>query len=172
MTEHILQNYIVQILHIPTNRTGSTPNDTLSQGSKIQNAQADKDYKGPLHSLATQHQIVFTMMSLHIKSQFAKKRGIGKKLEEHEDLVAGDFHGAAWRRPCGSDRRLTSILEEAFTDTNLLVPPGSTPLRGPGAVPGEWADVCVFIKPPDSHMARSVSPTTPWSLGEGSKLPP
>ena len=27
----------------------------------------------------------------------------------------------------------------------------STPLWGPGAVPGEWADVCGFIKPPDSH---------------------
>ena len=49
-------------------------------------------------------------------------------LEEHVDLVAGDFTGAARRRPCGSDRRLTSIIEEAFADTNLPVPPGPTPL--------------------------------------------
>ena len=48
----------------------------------------------------------FTAMSLHINNQFAKKRGIGEKLlltiravmlEEHADLVAGDFNGAAWR---------------------------------------------------------------------------
>ena len=40
------------------------------------------------------------MMSLHINNQFAKKRGIGKKLligvrsivlQEHVDMVAGDF---------------------------------------------------------------------------------
>ena len=36
-------------------------------------------------------------------------------------LVAGDFNGAAWRRPCGNDRKLTSIIEEAFADTNLPV---------------------------------------------------
>ena len=68
-------------------------------------------------------------MSLHINNQFAKKRGIGKKLrlairavmlEEHVDLVAGDFNGAAWRHPCGNDRKLTSIIEEAFADTDLL----------------------------------------------------
>ena len=99
-------------------------------------------------------------MSLHINNQFAKMRGIGKKLllavrtvmmEEHVDFVAGDFNGAAWRRPCGSDRRLTSIIEEASADTNLQVPPGPTPLRRPGGVPGEWADVCGFIKPTESH---------------------
>ena len=62
------------------------------------------------------------MMWLHINNQFAKKRGIGKKLlltvrtvmlEQHVDLVAGDFNGAAWRRPCGTDRLLTSIIQEA-----------------------------------------------------------
>ena len=103
---------------------------------------------------------LFTVMSLHINNQFAKMRGIGKKLlltvrtvmlEEHVDFVAGDFNGAAWRRPCGSDRRLTSIIEEASADTNLQVPPGPTPLWRPGGVPGEWADVCGFIKPTESH---------------------
>ena len=58
---------------------------------------------------------------------------------------------AAWRRPCGNDRKLTSFVEEAFADTNLLVPLGPTPLCGPGAVPGKWADVCGFLKPLDSH---------------------
>ena len=27
----------------------------------------------------------------------------------------------------------------------------SPPLWGPGAVPGDWTDVCGFLKPPDSH---------------------
>ena len=52
--------------------------------------------------------------------------------ETQVDLVASDFNRAAWRRPCGSDRRLTSIIEEAFANTNLPVPPGPTPLWGPG----------------------------------------
>ena len=65
--------------------------------------------------------------------------------------VAGDFNGAAWRRPCGNDRKPTSIIEEAFADTDPPMPPGSTPLWSPGAVPGEWADACGFPKPPDSH---------------------
>ena len=34
---------------------------------------------------------------------------------------------------------------------NLPIPPGPTPLWGPGCVPGEWADVCWFIKPPGSE---------------------
>ena len=80
-------------------------------------------------------------MSLHTTNRFANKCGIWKKLlltvrtvmlEEHVDVDAGDFNGAAWRRPCGSDRRLTSIIEEAFADTNLPVPPGfSTTVRSP-----------------------------------------
>ena len=70
-------------------------------------------------------------MSLHINNQIAKKRGIWKKplptlravmLLEHVDLVAGDFNGAAWRRPCGNDRKLTSIIEEAFAETDLPMP--------------------------------------------------
>ena len=82
----------------------------------------------------------FTTMSLHINNQFAKKRGIEKKLlltiravmlEEHVDFVAGDFNGAAWRRPCGNDRKLASIIEEAFADTDLPVPPASTTVVGP-----------------------------------------
>ena len=55
-------------------------------------------------------------MSLHINNQFAKERGIGKKLlltiravmlEEHVDLVAGDFNGAAY--PSVSLKKLLPI---------------------------------------------------------------
>ena len=70
-------------------------------------------------------------------------------LEEHVDLVAGDFNGAAWRRQTGNGN--LSIIEEAFADSDLPMPPGPTPLLGPGAVPGDWADVCGFLKPPDSY---------------------
>ena len=44
----------------------------------------------------------------------------------------------------------TSILEEAFADTDFPIPPGHTPLWGPGAVPSEWTDVCGVVKPADS----------------------
>ena len=80
-------------------------------------------------------------MSVHINNQFAKKRGIGKKLlltiraimlEEHVDLVAGDFNDAAWCRLCGNDRKFSSIIG----DTDLSMPLGPTPVWGPGAVPG------------------------------------
>ena len=96
---------------------------------------------------------IFTMMSLHINNHFAWKRGIGKKLlltvrtvmlQEHVDMVPGDFNGAAWRRQSGSDARPISIIEEAFAKTDYLVPPGPAPLWGPGGVPGEWSDVCGF----------------------------
>ena len=66
-------------------------------------------------------------------------------LEQHVDLVAGDFNGAAWRRPCGNDRKLTSIVEDAFADTSLPVPPVSTAWWGPGGVLGDLADVCVCV---------------------------
>ena len=39
-------------------------------------------------------------------------------------------------------RHPTSTIGEAFADTNL---PKS---RGPGAIPGEWTDVCGFVTPP------------------------
>ena len=62
-------------------------------------------------------------MSLHINNNYAKKRGIGKKLlltvravmlEKHVDLVAGDFNGAAWRRTTTANN--ISIIEEAFAE--------------------------------------------------------
>ena len=63
-------------------------------------------------------------------------------------MVAGDFNGAAWRRQSGSDPRSISIIEEAFANTCSPIPLGSTPLWGPGGVPGEWSDVCWFSKTP------------------------
>ena len=86
----------------------------------------------------------------------AKKRGIGKKLiltigavmlDENVDLVAGDFNGVAWR--C-DNRNNISTIEEAFADCALPMPPSPTPLWGPGSIPGNWADVCGFLKPPAS----------------------
>ena len=68
----------------------------------------------------------FTMMSLHIKNNSAKKQGSGKKLplticavmiEEHVDLVAGAFNGAAWRRQIGNGNE--GIYEEAFADSDF-----------------------------------------------------
>ena len=110
-------------------------------------------------------QQTFTVMSLHINNSFAKKRGIGKKLlltiraimqDEHVNLIAGDFFGTAWRQKSGNNPHPTSTLDEAFADTDFPMPPGPTPLWGPGAIPGEWADVCDFIVPPKSHDSWKV----------------
>ena len=67
--------------------------------------------------------------------------------QEQVDTEASDFNGAAWRRKWGKDQRRDSTIEEAFANTIVPIPLGSTPLLGPGGVPGEWADVCGFIKP-------------------------
>ena len=56
-------------------------------------------------------------------------------LEEHEDLVAGEFNGAAWRRQTDNGN-LSSDLPM----------PGSTPLWGPGAVTSTWSDVCGVLE--------------------------
>ena len=61
------------------------------------------------------------------------------------------FYGAAWHRQSGSNSRFISSVEEAFVNTNLPLPPGPTPLWGPRGVPGEWSDVCGFLKPPGSE---------------------
>ena len=60
-------------------------------------------------------------------------------LDENVDLVAGDFNGAAWRRDNSNN---ISIIEEAFGDCALPMPPGPTPLWGPQSIPGltkSWA---------------------------------
>ena len=68
----------------------------------------------------------FTVMSLHINNNYAKTRGIGKKLlltvravmlDEQKDLVAGDVNGAAWcRRTCVLSKKLLP------TQTYLCLP--------------------------------------------------
>ena len=88
-------------------------------------------------------------------------------LDEKVDLVAGDFNGAAWRRDNSNN---ISIIEEAFADCALPMPPCPTPLWGPGAVLGKWADVCGFLQPPDSdgqwkvrhYGAFSIPPRSCW----------
>ena len=81
-------------------------------------------------------QKTFTVLTLHISNIYAKKRGFGKKLiltmlavmlDEKVDLVAGDYNGAAWRRDNSNN---ISIIEEAFADCALPMPPGPTPLWG------------------------------------------
>ena len=79
-------------------------------------------------------------------------------LDEKVDLVAGDFNGAAWRR---DNKNKISIIEEAFADCALPMPPGPTPLWGPGEIPGKWADVYGFLKPPESEAATTKHGSTP-----------
>ena len=38
-------------------------------------------------------------------------------------------------------------IGEAFADCALPAPPKTTPLRGPGSIRNNWADVCGFLKP-------------------------
>ena len=172
--------------------TSTIPETSRSRSSRKGNQDGCHKPSSPhasLRSLPPNGKSVFTMMSLHINNHHAKKRGIGKKLlltvrtvllQEYVDLVAGDFNGAAWRRPSGNDRRLTSIIEEAFANTDLPMPPGSTPWWGPGSVPGEWADVCGFLKPtccePEWQVRMHGAFTIPYgTLGlreKRSKLPP
>ena len=107
-------------------------------------------------------QKTFTVLSLHINNVHAKKRCVGKKLilsiravmlNENVDLVAGDFNGAAWRRDNSNN---IGIIEEGFADCALPMPPGPTQLWGPGSNPGNWADVCGFLKPPESDRQCQV----------------
>ena len=83
------------------------------------------------------------MMSLQINNQYAKKCGIGKNLSPavrtvmlQEQIVMAMNSGT------------NSTMEEGFCQHEL--PHGRTALWGPGGVPGEWSDVCGFIKPPGS----------------------
>ena len=126
----------------------------------------------------------FTVLSPHISNICAKS--IAKKLiltiraimiGQHVDLVAGDFNGTAWR--C-SNRNNISTVDEAFADCALPTPPGPTPLWGPESIPNNWADVCGFLKPPDSdrywkvriHGAFSTPHQNSGLSPNRSKLPP
>ena len=111
----------------------------------------------------------FTVMSWHININYAKERGIGKKLlltiravmpEEHVDLVAGDFNGAAWRRQCGNGR--LSIIEEAFADTDLPMPQGQYQVNGPTYE--DFSSLLTLMKDGKWHsMVHSPFLTIPWA---------
>ena len=68
-------------------------------------------------------------------------------ISQQVNLVAGDFNGTAWR--CRSRGNLSTI-DDAFSDPALPTPPSLTLLWGHGSIPNLWADVCGFLKPPDS----------------------
>ena len=65
--------------------------------------------------------------------------------KEHVEFVAGDFNVAA-----NAATRL-SIIQEAFADRLTGATWHHTSLWGPVSSPGEWADVCGFLKPPGSY---------------------
>ena len=95
----------------------------------------------------------FTMMSLHMNTHFAKKRGIAKNVffavravlcQEQIEMVA------AWRKKSGDDQQRDNTIEGALANKILPIPHGPTPLWGPGGVPGEWTDECGFTKSPNT----------------------
>ena len=111
----------------------------------------------------------FTVLSLHINNNNAKKRGIGKKLpltiravmiEKYVNLFVGDFNGAVWRRQIGNGN--LSIIEEAFAGSDLPMPRDPPPLWGPGAVPGDWADVYGFSQA--SRLLLKMDSTSAWCI--------
>ena len=53
---------------------------------------------------------------------------------------------AIWR-----PKRPTKEGKGTFANMNLPIPPGPAPLWGPRGVPGEWADMSGFIRPPGSE---------------------
>ena len=69
-------------------------------------------------SRAVVNLIYFTMMSVHIKHQYAKNLGISKNLLLAV-MVAGDFNGAAQRRRSGDDQLRDSTIEGSFANTTL-----------------------------------------------------
>ena len=89
--------------------------------------------RGVVPMAATQRQIVLNYdVIAHVNKQFPQTRGIEKKLllailwcwSSIVDLVAADFNGAAWRRPCGNDRNSPVLLKKPSPDTDLPMPPG------------------------------------------------
>ena len=70
--------------------------------------------RASLRTLPRNGKSFFTMMSLHINNHFARD----VMLQEHVDMVAGDFNGAAWRRQSDSDPPPISMIEEASDRVN------------------------------------------------------
>ena len=65
-------------------------------------------------------------------------------LKEHVDLVHGDFNGAAWRRPCGDDRKPSCIIGKVYTDTDLSMAPGPAPSSHCGKQVWGWAAAVMY----------------------------
>ena len=93
-------------------------------------------------------------LSLHINNIFAKKRGIGKKLLfccPYCNATRTCWHG------CGRfQRRCMAPPTWQWSSTHLhywtnVRQYELTCATGPGGVPGEWSDVCGFLKPPGSE---------------------
>ena len=86
--------------------------------------------------------------------------------EVHVDLVAGDFNGAAWRRPCDNDRKPISIIEEAFADTNLPMLPDCGAQVQCQANGRTYADFSSHRTPMKSgkydYTVRLLFPMLPW----------
>ena len=59
-------------------------------------------------------------------------------------------------------QRQHKYIDEA--DCALPTPPGPRPLWGPGSIPNNWADVCGFLKPPDSDWYWKVRMHGAFSL--------
>ena len=53
--------------------------------------------------------------------------------------------------------RRTVLSMKYFLTEPCLAPPGPTPLRRPGSIPNNWADVCGFLKPPGSQRFWKVN---------------
>ena len=113
------------------------------------------------------------LLSLHINNNYARKSGIGKKFlhtirakSRKSTLTwwpvfSTDQPGAS---QSGTTPQLTSVLEEAFADTDFPVRPGLPPLFGPGAMPGEWTDVCGFVKQPKSRDVWKIRPHVAFTI--------
>ena len=99
-------------------------------------------------------QKTFSVLSLHINKVYAKERGIGKKpilavrtvmLEENEDLVADNFHGAARRRENSNN---LSIIDPLLTALCRCLPAPHL-CKDPDRFLAVGL-TCDFLKPPES----------------------
>ena len=80
--------------------------------------------------------------ALHINNIYAKKRGIGKKLIlTIRAVMLGEL--------CGPSLQVTSTEPRGGATTATI---SVSLLWGPGSIPGCWADVCGFLKPPESDQ--------------------
>ena len=75
---------------------------------------------------------------------------------EQVDMVAGDLHGAAWRKKSVDIQQCDSTIEEAFANANLPIPHGPKPLLGPSGAPSA-RDKKKRTPPFDESRSRAVA---------------